>query len=172
MRKYFMTTKRLGFSTWQEGDRDLAVTLWGSKDVTKYICASGVFTAQQIEDRLKKEMENQKQLNMQYWPLFIKNGNQFIGCCGLRPSAAKKNVFELGFHLTKDNWGKGYAMEAADKVITHAFIYLNAAELFAGHHPANEKSRKILTKLGFIYHGDVFYEPTGLFHPSYFLKNV
>lgn len=33
----------------------------------------------------------------------------------------------------------------------------------------NENSQKILLKLGFQHIEDVFYEPTGLFHPSYIL---
>lgn len=40
-----------------------------------------------------------------------------------------------------------------------------------GHHPENEASRKILTKLGFKYLEKKYYEPTGLYHPSYELIN-
>jgi hypothetical protein len=39
-----------------------------------------------------------------------------------------------------------------------------------GHHPDNRTSEKILKKLGFEFFGDVFYQPTGLMHPSYVCK--
>lgn len=56
-------------------------------------------------------------------------------------------------------------------VITHAFTTLHAAALFAGHHPHNKASQKVLQKLGFTYLADEFYAPTGLYHPSYQLFN-
>jgi len=42
--------------------------------------------------------------------------------------------------------------------------------LFAGHHPENESSRQLLTRLGFTYTHDEWYEPTGQMHPSYMLR--
>lgn len=52
-------------------------------------------------------------------------------------------------------------------MIEYAFTELNAVKLYAGHHPHNIGSRKLLVRLGFQYIGDNFYEPTGLYHPSY-----
>lgn len=42
--------------------------------------------------------------------------------------------------------------------------------LIAGHHPENKASANLLSKLGFKYIGDKYYEPTGLYHPSYEMK--
>ena len=53
----------------------------------------------------------------------------------------------------------------------HAFGSLRVKGLFAGHHPANEASQRVLAKLGFRYTHDEFYQPTGLEHPSYFLSD-
>lgn len=75
-------------------------------------------------------------------------------------------------YLRNEFWGKGYAKEAADAVIDYAFSVLKAKKLFAGHNPNNIASRKVLNKLGFTYVRDEFYEPTGLFHPSYELENL
>lgn len=52
-------------------------------------------------------------------------------------------------------------------VMEYNFTFLRAQKLFAGHHPDNRRSRKLLDKLGFVYVGDEFYAPTGLYHPSY-----
>ena len=56
-------------------------------------------------------------------------------------------------------------------IIDYAFTVLKAKKLFAGHNPNNIASQKVLSKLGFSYVRDEFYEPTGLFHPSYELVN-
>lgn len=56
-RDFFLTTSRIGFSEWQKDDIKLAETLWGDPDVTKFICASGRFSAEDIANRLDKEIE-------------------------------------------------------------------------------------------------------------------
>lgn len=167
MRQYFMETERIGFSKWQTGDEKLADLLWGDADVTHFICASGVFTPQDIQSRLNTELQNNTAYHIQYWPIFELSSSGFIGCCGLRPCKGDLNTYELGIHLRKSYWGKGVAGEAARAVIQYAFCSLGAKELRAGHHPENNASRKLLAKLGFQYVEDCYYAPTGLYHPSY-----
>lgn len=167
-RNFFLKTDRIGFSRWNYQDIELANLLWGNPEVTRFICASGHFTAQDIENRLKKEIENGINYQVQYWPIFDLNSYELIGCCGLRP--CKENQFEIGFHLRPEFWGKGYAMEAANAVIEYAFNDLHADGLFAGHNPKNMTSKKLLSKLRFEYIGDELYKPTGLYHPSYELR--
>lgn len=167
-RDFFLTTQRIGFSRWCREDAALAKTLWGDPQVTRYICASGEFTAADIVKRMDLEISNDAEYHVQYWPIFEISTGELIGCCGLRPHGPKE--FEIGFHLRRSFWGQGYAVEAAGAVIRYAFTVLNADKLFAGHNPKNAASRKVLKKLGFTYTGDEFYEPTGLYHPSYELK--
>ena len=168
VKDFFLMTKRIGFSKWQKSDSKLAEILWGDPDVTRYICASGKFSADDISARLEKEISNEKEYHVQYWPIFELSSKDFIGCCGLRPY--RKNKYEMGFHLRPQFWGKGYATEAAKAVIDYAFSVLKTEALFAGHNPNNIASSKILVKLGFRYIGNEFYAPTGLYHPSYELR--
>jgi RimJ/RimL family protein N-acetyltransferase len=78
--------------------------------------------------------------------------------------------FELGFHLVKRCWGKGFATEAALGVLNYGWEKLRLSKVYAGHHPGNRASQRILEKLGFKLVQNVFYEPTGLMHPSYVRK--
>lgn len=169
-RDYFLMTNRIGFSKWGHDDMELAVLLWGEEAVTRYICASGVFSRQEIADRLRTEIHNGEQYSVQYWPIFELVTEELIGCCGLRPFKSEKSSYEIGFHLRKKYWGMGYASEAAEAVIDYSFQVLKAEILYAGHHPKNAASEKLLTKLGFQYIGKNYYEPTGLYHPSYQLR--
>lgn len=155
----------MGFSRWTAEDIGPARLLWGDSEVTRYICASGVFSEEDITARLNREIDNGAQHGVQYWPVFELASGELIGCCGLRPHGEK--AYEIGFHLRPRFWGKGYAQEAAREVIRYAFDTLGAQKLFAGHNPKNEASRKALGRLGFAYVGDEFYAPTGLMHPSY-----
>lgn len=168
-REFFMQTERIGFSKWKEEDLSFAEMLWGNPQVTQYICASGQFSMQDIKNRLSQEITNDKTQNMEYYPIFEIITNKFIGCCGLRPYKGKE--YETGVHLLPEFWGKGYGSEAIAAVIKYAFTILGAEKLFAGHNPKNTASRQLLNRLGFAYIGDEFYAPTGLYHPSYELRN-
>ena len=55
---YFLTTPRIGFSTWKIEDIELAKLLWGNSEVTKFICTSGKFNNENIENRLLKEINH------------------------------------------------------------------------------------------------------------------
>lgn len=167
MRDYFMRTDRLGFGTWTAGDGGLAARLWGNAEVTRYLCAGGVFSEAEIAARLQTEINNGLVHGMQYWPIFWLDTAEMAGCCGLRPFYVDKRVAEFGVHLLPTVWGKGVADEAGCAVIGHAFGALGMDGVYAGHHPDNGASRRVLARLGFVYMRDSFYEPTGRMHPLY-----
>ncbi len=167
---YFLTSKRLGFRTWSKDDLDLAVGLWGDFKVTKLFDGRGALSRAQVKYRLDQEIATRSEHGVQYWPIFILESGEHIGCAGLRPYDASRNILEIGFHIRSKHWRKGYASEAARAVMDYAFVSLKVTGLFAGHNPKNLNSRNLLIKLGFNYTHDEFYEPTGLEHPSYLLK--
>ena len=164
---YFLRTRRLGFRCWREEDLALARALWGDPAVTRFIAKRGRLGTVQVRARLLSEIAGQDQHGVQYWPIFRLETGQHVGCCGLRPFKTESSVYELGVHIRSPFWRQGLAREAAGAAIRHAFEVLGAAWLFAGHHPQNAASRQLLERLGFRYTHDDFYEPTGLYHPSY-----
>jgi len=164
---YFLRTDRLGFSHWNEGDLALAVMLWGDPKVSSLI--GGSFTLDEVSARLNHEIEVQVAYKVQYWPVFSLQSDEFVGCAGLRPYKNDERVFEMGVHLRPDYWGQGLAQEAGRAVISFAFETLGAKGLFAGHHPSNVASGRLIKKLGFRFTREEFYPPTGLNHPSYLM---
>jgi ribosomal-protein-alanine N-acetyltransferase len=168
MGDYFLQSPRLGFRCWRDTDLRLAVGLWGDPAVTRYIAAGG-YTLHDVQARLQSEVDAQRTYRLQYWPIFLLATGEHIGCCGLRMRANQPEVPELGFHLVSRHWRRGYAFEAASRVIEHAFSLDGIQAIFAGHNPENAASRRLLSRLGFAYTGDQFYAPTGLRHPSYLL---
>ena len=169
MRDFFLNTERLGFSVWSKKDISDALELWGNQEVTKFIVAGGKMSKEQVQQRLKKEIETYDNFNIQYWPIYLIETNQNIGCCGLRPYDSENNIFEIGIHLKEKYWGKGFAKEACYGVIEYAFETIKVNALFAGHNPKNIVSAQLLKKIGFIYTHDELYLPTGLHHPSYLM---
>jgi len=166
---YFLTSERLGVGRWTLEEMPLALLLWGDPKVTQFIVARGQLSEDQVRERLAKEIATQEAYGVQYWPVFRLDTSDFVGCCGLRPYRLDERILELGVHLRALYWGQGYASEIARAVIGYAFGPLGAEALFAGHHPNNHSSRRLLQKLGFQYTHDEHYPATGLQHPSYLL---
>jgi RimJ/RimL family protein N-acetyltransferase len=61
---------------------------------------------------------------------------------------------ELGYWFRREVWGRGYAVEAAFAAIEAHFADRRAGHLPSGHLPGNDRSRRVLEKLGF--------RPTGI----------
>lgn len=165
---YFLTTDRLGFRCWNESDLGLATGLWGDERVTALI--GGPFSEEMIRARLSGEMEHMRENAVQYWPIFLLQSGEHVGCAGLRPYRVQERIYELGVHLRPRFWGRGLATEAGRAVVAYGFSDLRAEAFFAGHNPQNDMSKSFLLKLGFTYVRDEFYPATGLMHPSYILR--
>jgi RimJ/RimL family protein N-acetyltransferase len=150
VRPYFQTSGRIGFGTWGEEDLPLASALWGDPEVTRY--HGGAWSSQQIEDRLALEIATNQKWQMQYWPLFLLETGEHIGCCG------------------RAFWSRSLGREAARAVISYGFSALPVRAIYAGHHPLNVASRNFLHHLGFRYTHDEFYPPTQLVEPCYLLE--
>ena len=56
---------------------------------------------------------------------------------------------ELGYWFRRDVWGRGYAVEAASAAIDAHFDDRQAGDLSSGHFLGNDRSRRVLEKLGF-----------------------
>lgn len=72
-----------------------------------------------------------------------------VGGIGIHPDRMEHP--ELGYWLGEFYWGKGYATEAANALIAHAFTEWGVDALSAGHYWDNHASGRVLTKLGFRY---------------------
>ena len=164
-----LETLRLYFREWTYADLPLATNLWGDPRVTRLIDVRERLSREDVSRRLSREIACAREHGVQYWPIFLKNNHEHVGCCGLRPYDPGRKVYEVGAHIVWNHWGRGLASEAISSVMAHAFGVRSVAALFAGHNPHNKVSRHLLQKLGFRYTHDEYYKPTGLQHPSYLM---
>ncbi len=167
MRRYFLTSNRLEFRTWTWDDLPIALGLWADPEVTRF--HGGPWTADQVRERLALEISCLERRHVQYWPIFLRETGEHVGCCGLHPHDDAHGVWELGCNLRRSFWSQHLGREAAQAVIGHAFNVLDAQAIRAGHHPSNEASRRFLQHLGFRYTHDEFYPATQLMEPFYLL---
>ena len=77
--------------------------------------------------------------------LIDKSDDAFVGVCGVHA----KLDFMLGYWIGKPYWGRGYATEAARRVVKFAFDELGAGALTARWIFDNPASGHVLEKIGF-----------------------
>jgi [ribosomal protein S5]-alanine N-acetyltransferase len=77
---------------------------------------------------------------------FCRETGKFAVSTGLMK---RGDIYETGYWVAKDFLGKGYATEAAIATILYAFDVLKTDAVFINYFEGNEKSRKIIEKLGF-----------------------
>lgn len=61
----------------------------------------------------------------------------------------QRNVYELGYNVSRAYWGLGYATEAAKAMLHWAHTMLNARDFAAEHVTVNAASGRVLQKCGF-----------------------
>ncbi len=165
---YFLQTERLGFRYWEAADVPLAVALWTDAEVMGHMC--GAMSVEDAAARMRVQMENQRTLGFQYWPMFSLASGAHAGCAGLRPFHDRNDVVEIGVHLARPFWSGRYGEEAARAVIAWAWRQTSADALVAGHGPHNEHSKALIDRLGFVYTHHEPWGPHGTMHPYYRLE--
>jgi ribosomal-protein-alanine N-acetyltransferase len=88
-----------------------------------------------------------------YWAVTLSGNDAAIGVCDLSAIDMHHRRAELGFLFARPWWGKGYAAEAMEKVVAHAFGPLGIERLWARFHAGNSASKRLLTRLGFTHEG-------------------
>jgi len=84
--------------------------------------------------------------------VFLKDSDEFIGMCGLDIST-RHNHATLGYWYGKKYWGKGYATEAAARVISYGFEELKLYRIACGHFSTNPASGNVMKKIGLKHEG-------------------
>jgi RimJ/RimL family protein N-acetyltransferase len=85
------------------------------------------------------------------WALALRESAQFIGYVGLSvPSftAHFTPCTEVSWRLQRDQWGHGYATEAARACLHFAFATLQVPEVVSFTVPDNLRSRRVMERLG------------------------
>ena len=155
-----LSSARLTFRSWTEEDTALAEALWCDPDVTRFF--GGAMSPEQARERLLAECERESSCGMQYWPMFLRETGEFVGCAGLRPWSMDAKIIEVGVNLMRSAWGLRLGEEALRAVLEYGFDTLGLAKIVAGHGIGHDNSRKLLERVGFAYTHDIVWGPKAI----------
>jgi RimJ/RimL family protein N-acetyltransferase len=79
----------------------------------------------------------------------LKEDGAFIGLISLTTEEQSSCDFNLGYNFSFDYHGRGFATEACREVVRYAFDHLNTKCIESGTAAWNQKSWRLLARLGF-----------------------
>lgn len=142
-------TSRLTIRELSENDLYDLKEIYAQHDVNKYI--------EDIDNDLDIEIEKQKAYiknvysfyGYGLWGVYHKETGKLIGRCGIQNRKIQgKEEIELGYLLSKDYWGSGFASESGKAVINYAFHTLQIQRIVAVIEPENYRSVKVAERIG------------------------
>ncbi len=141
-----LETERLRLRPFTLDDAEAFHAIWGDPEV---IWWGANDTFEQSRDRLRGLLASQSA-----WPAGVawfavtpKHGDGVVGDVLLQPARFADGI-EIGWHLRRDVWGKGYATEAARCVLAYALEELGLDRVYAIVATRNDRSLRVVDKLG------------------------
>ncbi|MDQ3819667.1 MAG: GNAT family N-acetyltransferase [Acidobacteriota bacterium] len=156
-------TERLHLRAFTPGDLDDLCLVFGDADVMKYISGGKPRSREDTETGLLRTIEGFKKRGFGLWAVVAKNGENFIGYCGLTYLEDTSEV-EVAYGLAKSQWGKGFATEAASASLRYGFEEMKLDRIVAVVDRQNISSRRVLEKLGMRYTKDVHHYDADLMY--------
>jgi RimJ/RimL family protein N-acetyltransferase len=152
-----LTTERLIIRPWTVDDAEAALAIYGAGEVTRWLTpAMG-----QVDDlsamRSVLEAWVSDQPNMipprGRWAVQHKESGRVIGGLAIRLLPPFEEDLELSWQLRPEEWGKGYASEAARGLARWAFTQ-DIDELFAVARPNNTRAIGTAKRVGMEWVGE------------------
>ncbi len=143
-----LETERLTLAPVTEADAALVQPIMADPEVMAHWDVAEIDDPDIIDQILAGQIEAMAGDRAFYWAMRLTGDGTFLGLCDLSDIDWRHHRGEVGFILGKDSWGKGYAYEAMQAVMTFAAGH-GLQRLMARTHVGNESSEKLLHKLGF-----------------------
>ncbi|RLL45534.1 N-acetyltransferase [Oceanobacillus piezotolerans] len=107
------------------------------------------FDSERVERWIHLNMDHYKRYHHGLWAVILKDRDIFIGDCGITMQVVdRETVPEIGFHIIKSYWNRGYATEAALACKDYAFHVLQFPKVFSYTNINNVPSQKVAKKIG------------------------
>ena len=152
-----LETERLIIRRWNpEIDAEQAFEIYGDAEVMRFIgtgkTEANIETQRQSLEAAIERYKHNNNTSTGAWAIVDKESATVVGTILLKQLPDTKgqptNDYEIGWHLRKASWGKGYATEAGRRIINYGFNILQLPVIYAVVKPENHASVKVTQRLG------------------------
>ncbi len=146
-------TRRLILRQWRDSDLQAMAEINQDPQVMEHFPAPKTF--EETGNFIAANRVLYKQEGYFLYAVELKDTHDFIGWVGLNPVDEQipcAPAVEIGWRIAAKYWSQGYATEAAQAVVDHAFNTLGLNELVSFTATTNKRSEKLMQRLGFVHH--------------------
>lgn len=144
-----LKTERLVLRQWNEADREPFARMGADPRVMEFL---GETLSREQSDEMADRIEAHfRRYGFGLWAAELTESDEFIGFIGLAVptfEAAFTPCVEIGWRLAAEYWNAGLATEGARESVRCAFEQLGLPELVSFTAIRNERSRRVMAKLG------------------------
>ena len=146
---FSLKTERLILRRWAAADREPFAQINADPRVMEYL---GEILSRKQSDEVVDRIETHFQTHgFGLFAAELAEGGDFIGFVGLAAptfETAFTPCVEIGWRLAAEYWDAGFATEGAREIVRYAFEELRLPELVSMTAIGNERSRRVMAKLG------------------------
>lgn len=154
-----LETRRLRLRPWQKEDLEPLAALNADPRVMEHF--PGCMSRQEGDAMAGPLAAHFEQYGFGIWSVEASGVAEFIGLVGLtvpRFEAGFTPCVDVGWRLTAEFWGLGYASEAARAAVRHGFDGVGLTEIVSYTVPQNWRSRRVMERLGMTRSPEVDFE--------------
>jgi RimJ/RimL family protein N-acetyltransferase len=144
-----LRTERLVLRPWREDDLEPFAALNADPEVMRFFPAT--LDRERSDAMVGRISARLAEDGFGLWAAEVPGVAPFIGFIGLaRPNfdAHFMPAVEVGWRLSRQYWGRGYAPEGARAAVAHGFGVIGLDEIVSMTIPANTPSQRVMQKLG------------------------
>ena len=142
-----LESERLYARAWKESDLDNYAELCRDQDVMRFF--PSVYNRHEAKASMDKMVVCFAAKGYAYLPCFTKEKDEFVGFVGIMDQEMDgKKFVDIGWRLTREHWGKGYATEMAKCFLEFGFSEKNLDSIYSIAPLVNLPSISVMNKIG------------------------
>ena len=152
-------TPRLRLRAWRDADLAPFAAMNGDPRVMEWL--PSVLDRDASDAAAKRLRDHFEEHGFGKCVVETRDGGKFVGVVGLGWCTFEAPInpsVEVGWRLAASHWGKGYATEAARAALDYGFREVRLERITSFTVPANERSWRVMQRLGMTYTPDNDFE--------------
>lgn len=162
----WIETERLTIRAWRpEEDAEGAFTMYSDPEVVEFLTGLVMESVEAQRAQLEQIVAAYSRLDRAFGSFAVLHEGAVVGCTVLKPLPRSEDLepwaafrdggpappiheIEVGWHLARAHWGKGFATEAGLAMVRHGQRTLGLPEIHAVLYRENTRSARVAARLG------------------------
>ncbi len=148
-REIFVETPRLILRNWLPSDYEPYIAMNQDPEVMEFF--PSLLTPEQSMAHIASFIDRIAEFGYTFFAAERKDNGQFIGFTGLSKVSFEADFtpcVEIGWRLSRENWGHGFATEAATACLKLGFEDLGLDKIYSFTSIYNKRSEHVMEKIG------------------------